>query len=95
MVARDVYGSFFAWLDYELNGRSPLSIPQRVGTNDKRGSTVQKGSFRKNVFLPWADALGPAKTLYLYDPDAGLEAVIVLDNLTLGPVIGGVRMVPL
>jgi len=59
----------------------------------RRGSTVQKGS-EKNALWPWVDDLGPAKTLYLHDPDVGLEAIVVLDNLTLGPVIGGVRMVP-
>ncbi|MGH7772547.1 MAG: Glu/Leu/Phe/Val dehydrogenase dimerization domain-containing protein [Candidatus Binatia bacterium] len=44
--------------------------------------------------MAWSDDLGPAKVHYLYDPHCGLKAVVVLDNLTLGPAIGGVRMVP-
>jgi glutamate dehydrogenase/leucine dehydrogenase len=41
-----------------------------------------------------ADALGPARVLLVRDPDTGLEAFVVVDNLALGPAIGGVRMAP-
>ena len=40
-----------------------------------------------------ADELGPAKVVFLR-PCAGVEAVVVIDNVALGPAIGGVRMRP-
>ncbi len=40
-----------------------------------------------------ADELGPAKVVFLR-PCAGVEAVVVVDNVALGPAIGGVRMRP-
>lgn len=44
--------------------------------------------------LTWADDLGPAKVLYLHEPRSGLKAIVVVDNLALGPAMGGVRMCP-
>lgn len=41
-----------------------------------------------------ADDLGPAKVLTIRDPQAGLEAMVVVDNVAAGPAIGGVRMAP-
>ena len=42
----------------------------------------------------WAvDELGPAKVVFLR-PCAGFEAVVVADNVALGPAIGGVPMRP-
>jgi glutamate dehydrogenase (NAD(P)+) len=38
------------------------------------------------------DALGPAKIVALREPRAGLEAIVVVDNVACGPAIGGVRM---
>jgi glutamate dehydrogenase (NAD(P)+) len=38
------------------------------------------------------DDLGPAKVVLLREPRAGLEAVVVVDNVACGPAIGGVRM---
>jgi glutamate dehydrogenase (NAD(P)+) len=40
-----------------------------------------------------ADDLGPALVAFLR-PCAGVEAVVVIDNVALGPAIGGVRMRP-
>ena len=40
-----------------------------------------------------ADELGPAKVVFLR-PCAGVEAVVVVDNVALGPAIGGVRVRP-
>ena len=40
------------------------------------------------------DSIGPAKVLQLYDPQSGLRGVVVVDNVTLGPAIGGVRVSP-
>ena len=42
----------------------------------------------------WAvDVLGPALVAFLR-PCAGVEAVVVVDSVALGPAIGGVRMRP-
>ena len=42
----------------------------------------------------FADAMGPAKVVYLHTPSAGLKAIVVIDNVARGPAIGGVRMAP-
>ena len=42
----------------------------------------------------FADDLGPAKVIEIYQPAAGLKAVLVVDNVACGPAIGGVRMAP-
>jgi glutamate dehydrogenase (NAD(P)+) len=42
----------------------------------------------------FADAMGPAKIVYLHTPAAGLKAIVVIDNVARGPAIGGVRMAP-
>ncbi len=47
-----------------------------------------------NGRLPFADDLGPAKTVHVYEPTLGLEAVLVVDNVARGPSIGGLRMAP-
>ena len=46
-----------------------------------------------NLFQ-YADELGPAKILHLYVREAGLRAVVAIDNTACGPAIGGVRMAP-
>lgn len=40
----------------------------------------------------FADNLGPAKIIHVYEPSVGLKAVLVVDNVAAGPAIGGVRM---
>ena len=47
-----------------------------------------KGNFR------FADELGPAKIIHLYEPLTGLKAILVVDNIIRGPAIGGIRMAP-
>jgi len=42
----------------------------------------------------FADALGPAKVIEIYEPRTGLKAVLVVDNVACGPAIGGIRMAP-
>ena len=42
----------------------------------------------------FADHLGPAKIVEIYEPSTGLKAVLVVDNVACGPSIGGVRMAP-
>ncbi len=41
-----------------------------------------------------ADELGPAKIIHVYEPSLGLKAVLVVDNVAIGPALGGVRMAP-
>jgi len=42
----------------------------------------------------FADELGPVKVIHLYDPAVGLKAILVVDNVAIGPSIGGLRMAP-
>lgn len=47
----------------------------------------------ENIF-EFADELGPAKIVHIYDPRIALKAVVVIDNVACGPSIGGIRMAP-
>jgi len=47
----------------------------------------------ENIFA-FADELGPAKIVHIYDPLTGLKAVVAIDNVACGPSIGGIRMAP-
>jgi glutamate dehydrogenase/leucine dehydrogenase len=47
----------------------------------------------ENIFA-FADALGPAKIVHVYDAKYDLKAVVVIDNVARGPSIGGIRMAP-
>ena len=42
----------------------------------------------------FADELGPQLIVHFHDPAVGLKAVVAIDNVSLGPGIGGVRMAP-
>jgi len=42
----------------------------------------------------FADEWGPEKILQVYDPKVGMKGVLVIDNITLGPGKGGIRMLP-
>jgi glutamate dehydrogenase (NAD(P)+) len=42
--------------------------------------------------LRLADKLGPAKIIQVYEPSIDLKAVLVIDNIAMGPAIGGIRM---
>lgn len=44
------------------------------------------------TFDELCNELGPEKILHIYDPDSGLKAMVVVDNIACGPAIGGVRM---
>jgi hypothetical protein len=44
--------------------------------------------------LPFADDLGPAKTIHVHEKSLGLDGVLVVDNVARGPSIGGLRMAP-
>jgi glutamate dehydrogenase (NAD(P)+) len=45
-------------------------------------------------FSRFADELGPAKIIRVHVPAAGLEGVLVVDNVAAGPAIGGMRIAP-
>ncbi len=47
----------------------------------------------ENIF-DFADELGPAKIVHIYDPKYQLKAVVAIDNVARGPSIGGIRMAP-
>ena len=42
----------------------------------------------------FVDDLGPAKIVHVTERTTGLHATIVIDNLAMGPAIGGLRMAP-
>jgi len=42
----------------------------------------------------FTDTLGPAKILHLTERRTGLRATVVVDNVAIGPAIGGVRIAP-
>ncbi len=42
----------------------------------------------------FADDLGPAKIVHIYDSKYQLKAVVAIDNVARGPSIGGIRMAP-
>lgn len=46
----------------------------------------------RNAEFPFADDLGPARVMHLYEPSLDLRAVLVVDNVACGPSIGGLRM---
>jgi glutamate dehydrogenase (NAD(P)+) len=50
-----------------------------------------KGQTMEDIFS-YADELGPAKVIHVYEPSVNLKAVLVVDNVAKGPSIGGIRM---
>ena len=46
------------------------------------------------VFERFTDEYGPEKIVYIYEPRCGLKGVVVIDNISAGPGIGGIRMAP-
>lgn len=47
-----------------------------------------------NLFEKYADEFGPEKIVYIYEPRCGLRGIVVIDNSSIGPAIGGIRMTP-
>jgi len=53
----------------------------------------------RTIFEPAEDAvrgdeLGPLRVVQIYEPRLGLRAALVVDNVAIGPSIGGLRMAP-
>ena len=44
------------------------------------------------TIFSFADDLGFAKVVHIYDPPTGLKAIVSIDNTTRGPAFGGIRM---
>jgi glutamate dehydrogenase (NAD(P)+) len=44
--------------------------------------------------LRFVDKLGPAKIVQVFEPFVDLKALLVVDNIAMGPAIGGVRIAP-
>ena len=42
----------------------------------------------------YADELGPSKIIHIYEPAVGLKGILVIDNIAMGPSIGGLRIAP-
>ena len=42
--------------------------------------------------LRFADELGPFKIIHVHEPSRGLKGTLVVDNVAIGPSIGGLRM---
>ena len=42
----------------------------------------------------FCDELGPQQVLHVYQPTLGMRAIVVVDNISVGPAIGGTRMAP-
>lgn len=42
----------------------------------------------------FADDLGPVKIIHVHEPTCGLKGILVVDNVAMGPAIGGLRMAP-
>jgi len=45
-----------------------------------------------SVFEEFCDEFGPEKIVYIYEPRCGLRGMVVVDNSSIGPAIGGIRM---
>jgi glutamate dehydrogenase (NAD(P)+) len=42
----------------------------------------------------FCDEIGPKTILHIWRPSLGMKAILVVDNVAVGPAIGGVRMAP-
>ncbi|MDH5439131.1 MAG: Glu/Leu/Phe/Val dehydrogenase [Candidatus Bathyarchaeota archaeon] len=42
----------------------------------------------------FSDEWGPEKIIEVYDPETGMQGILVIDNTALGPGKGGIRMTP-
>ena len=47
-----------------------------------------------NQCFQFYDEFGPEKVVVVYNPRTGIRGIVVVDNVSLGPAIGGIRMTP-
>ena len=64
---------------------------QRLRRDAGRAPSIKEEAHMQDVF-DFADDLGPAKVIHVYEPSVDLKAILVVDNVARGPSIGGVRM---
>jgi len=71
------------------------SLSVRLGATGKGERRIPKKKAAKmdDTFL-FADSLGPTKIVHLYDPAIDLKAVVAIDNVAIGPAMGGIRLAP-
>jgi glutamate dehydrogenase (NAD(P)+) len=58
------------------------------------GSSRTTSTLDTDACWHFADDLGPDKIVHMHKAAAGLKAILVVDNVAMGPSIGGVRMAP-
>ena len=68
----------------QLRARDPVTPTQTP--------PVSTPAIGQENFGLFADDLGPAKIIRIYEPLTQLKAILVVDNVACGPAIGGVRM---
>ncbi|MBU1140420.1 MAG: Glu/Leu/Phe/Val dehydrogenase [Proteobacteria bacterium] len=47
-----------------------------------------------NNIFDMSNELGPFKIIHIHEPVSGLKAILVIDNVAIGPSIGGIRLAP-
>lgn len=76
-------------------------MPSAIMSMTQNGETKSMGGIKTEALLrileetnvsAFLDSWGPIDVLQVYDPDNGMHGVLVIDNLTLGPGIGGIRI---
>jgi glutamate dehydrogenase/leucine dehydrogenase len=55
-------------------------------------ATMDQTTRADNLFDSYADDFGPEKIVYIYQPQCNLRGIVVIDNSSIGPAIGGIRM---
>jgi glutamate dehydrogenase (NAD(P)+) len=72
-------------------------------TMTQDGETRSIGGFRPETLLrvleetnvsAFFDSWGPAEVLQVYDPETNMQGILVIDNLAMGPGLGGIRISP-
>jgi glutamate dehydrogenase/leucine dehydrogenase len=56
--------------------------------------TTPEATFQLDPAFMYGDDFGPEKIVYIYEPRCGLRGIVVIDNSSIGPAIGGIRMTP-
>lgn len=79
-----------------MQGISVLSLCYNGISATGRVRFVTESLRRRKVcdLFRYADELGPTKIIHVYEPSINLKAILVVDNVAMGPSIGGVRMAP-
>lgn len=79
-----------------------LQIDKEKGSTENLMCTVTQqnatykndASYLMDDLFSFADQFGPAKITYIHEPAVGLKGILVVDNTSMGPSIGGLRIAP-